>query len=451
MNTSNKSAQLVVLVAGLAILLAGSVAGAWPQAQLEPAARAFVAEMVAGKFDNAAARFDETMAKVMPAAKLAETWNTVLAQVGEYREITGAQQTETQGYQVVLLTTRFEKTSLFVRVVFDGQGRIGGLFFAPVQPPAVPWALPEYAHPHSFIERPVTVGMAPWELPGILTLPKGEGKFPAVVLVHGSGALDPDETIGPNKPFKDLAWGLASRGVAVLRYEKRNHKYAQGFAAMPNLTVRQETTEDAERAVDLLAAQPEIDPARIYVLGHSLGGMLAPRIAAAKKNLAGVIALAGNTRPIEVLIPEQVRFQAELDGQITDAEKARIEAVDAAVRQAVSPDLQPGDVVRMAGIAFPGSYLLDLRGYSPARVAADLPLRILVLWGEQDIQVRAADFDGWKKALAGKSNAVCKSYAGLSHLMTAVSSNSPAEYNKPGHVSAEVVSDIAAWILQQKN
>src|SRR5437868_1155092 len=74
----------------------------------------------------------------------------------------------------------------------------------------------------TFDEREVTVGKGEWELPGTLGLPKGSGPFPAVVLVQGSGPQDRDETMGVNKPFQDIAWGLASNGIAVLRYDKRN-------------------------------------------------------------------------------------------------------------------------------------------------------------------------------------------------------------------------------------
>lgn len=431
------------------ILLATTEAQA--QVNYEPAARAFVEEMAAGRFDAAMARLDETMTRVMPLAKLTETWQAVTGQVGEYREVLSARQVEVQGYQAVLLTTKFEKTNLIVRVVFDTQGRISGLFFAPAQPPA-PWAPPEYAQSNSFTERSVTVGQSPWELPGTLTLPKGSGKFPAVVLVQGSGSHDADETIGPNKPFKDLAWGLASRSVAVLRYEKRGHKYPKELAALPNVTVREEAVEDAQRAVDLLAQQPEIDPSRIFIVGHSLGAMLAPRIAAGKKNIAGLVLLAGNSRPLEVLIAEQVKYLAEADGQVTDAEKAQIEATDAAVCQITSPELKPSDTVKLFGASIPGSYFLDLRGYAPAQEVANLGLPLLILWGERDYQVRAADFEGWKKALANHKSAKRKSYPALNHLFIAgTGMSTPAEYAKAGHVAAEVIEDIAAWALEKKN
>ncbi len=79
---------------------------------------------------------------------------------------------------------------------------------------------PSYAHPERFQEQEVQIGHGKWVLPGTVSIPQSDGLFAAVLLVHGSGPHDLDETLPPNKPFRDLAWGLASQGIAVLRYEK---------------------------------------------------------------------------------------------------------------------------------------------------------------------------------------------------------------------------------------
>ena len=132
------------------------------------------------------------------------------------------------------------------------------------------------------------------------------------MLVHGSGPNDRDETLGPNKPFRDLAWGLADRGIAVLRYDKRTSVYGGKMAGNKNLTVREETIDDALLAVKLLRGRPDIDPKRIFILGHSLGGMVAPRIGADDPSLAGLIILAGATRPLPDVAREQLEYIASL-------------------------------------------------------------------------------------------------------------------------------------------
>ena len=158
--------------------------------------------------------------------------------------------------------------------------------------------------------------------------------MPAVILVHGSGPNDRDETIGANKPFKDLATGLASRGIAVLRYDKRTRVHGAKVAALTDFTVNQEVIEDVIEAVKALRAQPRIDPARVFVLGHSLGGMLVPRIATADPTIAGLIVLAGAARPLEEAIVAQSRYIAVADGTISPEEQQGIDQAAATRRRA---------------------------------------------------------------------------------------------------------------------
>ena len=179
------------------------------------------------------------------------------------------------------------------KVAVGADGKIVGLLIQPAQATQVP--APAVAEDANFSEREVMVGEGERALPGTLDMPKGDGPFPAVVLVHGSGAHDRDETIGPNKPFLDIARGLAAQGVAVLRYEKRSHVRPQDFAS-GNFGVDDETTNDAVLAVETLRQTAGIDPKRVFVLGHSQGGMMAPRIAMKDGNTAGLVLLAAPAR-----------------------------------------------------------------------------------------------------------------------------------------------------------
>ena len=163
-------------------------------------------------------------------------------------------------------------------------------------------------------------------MPGTLTVPNGKGPFPAIVLVHGSGPNDRDESIGANKPFRDLAYGLATHGIAVLRYDKRTHVHPEQFANIV-FTVKEETIDDALSAVALLRTTAHIDPTRICVLGHSLGGMLIPRIGLADNRVAGLIVLAGATMPLGDTMLRQVRYLAEAQGPITPEVQQQLDAI----------------------------------------------------------------------------------------------------------------------------
>jgi hypothetical protein len=190
---------------------------ALPAQDFQAQSKALAADLFARQLDKVTAQFTERMAAGIPTAKLATMIDDLLSKTGPFRGVAGTRAEMQQGYHVVFVTCQFEKASLDLRLVYDAAGKLAGMFFAPSSP-KVEWIAPDYAKQGAFQEREVVIGSGKWQLPGTLTLPQGAGPFPAVILVHGSGPHDRDETIGPNKPFKDLAWGLAGRGVAVLRY-----------------------------------------------------------------------------------------------------------------------------------------------------------------------------------------------------------------------------------------
>ena len=238
--------------------------------------------------------------------------------------------------------------------------------------------------PSTFREQDVSVGAATeWALPATLTLPTGTGPFPAVILVHGSGPNDRDETVGPNKPFQDLAWGLASQRIVVLRYDKRTRVYPGKVTELPNFTVKEETIDDVLAAVALLRKTQQIDQRRIFVLGHSLGGMLVPRIGIADQGIAGFIVLAGATRPLEDEWVRQFEYIYGLSGQLTSSQKAEIEGYKQ--QAARIKQLTPADVSSKERLLLiPPSYWLELRGYFPPEVARKLKQPMLILQGERD-------------------------------------------------------------------
>jgi dienelactone hydrolase len=295
------------------------------------------------------------------------------------------------------------------------------------------------------IEREITVGTAPLALPGLLTLPAGEGPFPLVVLVHGSGPNDRDETIGPNRPFRDLAHGLADRGVAVLRYDKRTRVYPMSFANRP-FTVREETVDDALAAVRLARSFPEVDPRRIVVAGHSLGGMLAPRIAAMDTALAGVVLLAGaSDESLPDMIDRQLAYLKTLEGADTAAIAAQERALAPGLARVRA--LTPADSADLTPlVGAPAAYWLDLAGYEPLEIARTLTIPLLVLQGERDYQTGNRGFTRWKAGLGTRRQVTFRLYAALNHLfMTGTGPGNPAEYGVPGTVAAEVIDEIAAW------
>jgi dienelactone hydrolase len=405
----------------------------------EAAARALIDHLVRGDVTAATSGFDATMAGALPPEKLGAVWQQIVGQVGAFEAVTGVETSRAGAHTTVLVTCRFARASLVAKVVTDAQGKVAGLFFVPAAS-AAPWAPPSYARPELFTERAVTVGASP-ALPGTLTLPKGSGRVPAVVLVHGSGPNDADESIGGAKVFKDLAWGLASHGVAVLRYVKRSRVAPTGI-----VTEKEEVLDAVRDAIALLRATPEVDPSRVFVVGHSQGGGLGPRIATENAGLAGLVVMAGNTRPLQDLVVDQTTYILSLAPEDPGRKQAVLSAH--ALKARLDDPALPADAeISVLGSApIKGSYFLAMRGPSPAEVAARLSLPILVLQGDRDYQVTAPDLDGWKRALSGKKNVAIKQYPRLNHLFIAGSGPSrPEEYAEPGHVDEEVVRDIATF------
>jgi dienelactone hydrolase len=442
----------------IALVLAAFAFGAQEPARLEDAltakARAFLSDLQKGDFVLAEKDFDPTMSKALGPDKLEALWTKQLpAQVGAFKTQGPARREEMQGYQIVLVTCEFEKATLDARVAFDKDGRIAGLFFVPPAP-AVKYEPPAYADPSKFTETEVTVGSGEWALPGTLTMPKGPGPFPGVVLVHGSGPNDRDESIGPNRPFQDIAWGLATRGIAVLRYDKRSKVYGQRIVADPKLeatmTVKDETIDDALTAAALLEKTKGIDPKRVFILGHSLGGYLMPRIALAARplHIAGFIIMAGLTRPLDDTILRQMEYIYGLAGpNISEEDKKKLAEIKADVAKIKAlTEADRGSTVKILG-AMP-AYWLDLRGYDPPEVAESVHKPILILQGGHDYQVTTEDFDNWKKALGGRKDVEFRLYPDLNHLFyESPGMATPLDYmQRHGSVAPVVIDDIAHWI-----
>lgn len=241
----------------------------------------------------------------------------------------------------------------------------------------------------------------------------GGDDAPLVVLVHGSGALDRDETVYTNKPFRDIAEGLAAKGIATLRYDKRTYIYRQPVASMDD-----ETILDALSAISLAHHYSR----RVYILGHSLGAMLAPLIAdRANGQLEGIIMMAAPARDMETVVREQFDYLLP-SGASAAYKEQQIENL----RKRSPHYLQP-------------------QGQTSA--AQRLLLPILILQGERDYQVSMQDFHLWESALQGKNNVRFRSYPRLNHLFAdGEGKSNPLEYQREGHVATYLIDDIAEFI-----
>jgi dienelactone hydrolase len=439
---------MALVVAAFMILCLQATAATSTQAPDATArARAALDLLLADDFAKLAEQFNQKMQAAMPVPRLAATWTQISRGVGPHRRCEQEPRVvEINDKRMVITRCEFERASIDIQFAFDTSGHISGLVFRPVLPAAAPYTPPSYATPASYLEEEVTIGSGEWALPGTLTLPAGTDRSPLVVLVAGSGPNDRDETIGATKPFKDLAVGLASRGIAVLRYDKRPHVYGARMAGLTRFTVREAVVDDVVEAVKVAGTHARIDPSRVFVLGHSLGGSLVPRIAASTPSVAGFIVAAGAARPLHEAMVEQVQYVAAADGTISPEEREtldRTRELAEAVHALRAGDAEAG---RRVG-NLPASYWLDLRGYDAPIAARHVRAPMLILQGERDYQVTMKEYERWRSALAGRADVTFRSYPALNHLFIAGTGPSlPAEYLRAGHVDQPVIADIVEWI-----
>ena len=292
-----------------------------------------------------------------------------------------------------------------------------------------------------------------YPLKGILTLPDNAAKpVPAVVFVHGSGSSNKDEKVGRLTPFRDLAEGLAARGIASVRYDKRSftHGFKMVLSKTP-ITVKEETIEDAVLAAELLRQDPRIDPENIFIIGHSMGGMLAPRIDAEGGNFRGLILMAGTPRKLEEVMVGQ--FGDMLPTTKGLARRVLQKQADQLTKQFAGlyelSDEEAKQVKLGGGTTL--YYFKEMGEHPASDYLTGLEKPLLICQGSKDFQVKLReDFGAYQELLKGKANVTFKLYEGLNHAFVPAVYGSIAmakkEYSVEQHIGPEVLEDLAEWI-----
>ena len=291
-----------------------------------------------------------------------------------------------------------------------------------------------------------------YPLKGMLTLPSGaERPVPAVVFVHGSGASNMDEKVGKLTPFKDLADGLAERGIASVRYDKRTFAHAFKLLREKDITVKTETIEDAILATEMLKNDPRIDRENVFIIGHSMGAMLAPRIDDKGGNYKGLIMMAGSPRKLEEIMIDQmedlVRSSKGLVQKIMKKQHAKFSAMFDGMY-----DLSDDDAKRKRiGGGATLYYFKEMGEHSAPEYLSKTKKPMLFMQGEKDFQATVErDFNAYKQLLSDRDNVEFRLYDNLNHaFVPSVHGNimlAKQEYGVEQHIGEVVISDIADWI-----
>jgi dienelactone hydrolase len=402
-----------------------------------------------GLFAELRERFAEPLRPMVAPETLQAAWASEVDPHGGVLAI-GTPTSEAAGPTMtsVRVPVELHDGSVTVVVMVHDSGAVAGLqLLAGIVEPER-WQAPGYADPSAYVEHDLVLGDGDLAVPATVTVPRGAERVPGVVLLAGSGPNDRDAKIVHNLPFRDLAWGLASRGIAVLRFDKVTFAHARAVAAKPSFTMTDEYVPDAVAAVAALQATPGVDPDRVFIAGHSQGGTVAPRVAYADPNVAGLILLAAGAQPMHWSAVRQLRYLAGLNPVTAELASKTLDVVTQQAAAVDGPDLAPDTPPDGLLFGLPAPYWLDVRSYDPVAAAVHLDLPILVLQGGRDYQATVADdLALWREGLAGRSDVTIRVFDADNHFFfpgTGVST--PAEYETVNHVDPDVIDTIIDWL-----
>ncbi len=407
-------------------------------------AQGVLEDLQAGNYEEVHAKFTSQLQEQLSVGALEEAWKS-LEQIGQLEEIIAIQVEQVQAFQVVVLTAMFPAVNIDINISFNTEGELAGLVFTMSEFQGE-YLVPPYVEEEKITEEKVEFGQDPWVISGKLTLPRGDGPWPVIILMGGSGPTDADGTMAANKPYRDIAWGLATEGIASLRFDKRTRIYQEKLATATDFTVHEEYIEDTLFALEFVRGLDTIDQDQIYLAGHSQGGMILPRVAVEAENVKGLIYLAAPARGLEDLMWEQYNYLAELEEEITSEIQAQLDMIAGHIDKIKDPDLSPETPAsQLMGIAAP--YWLDLRAYDQLETAAGLTQPMLFIQGGRDYQVTEEDFTMWKEVLGNRDDVLFTFFPDLNHIFHYGEGMAvPGEYLMVGHVEWEVLQEIIDWI-----
>lgn len=386
--------------------------------------------------------FKETHDTLSPLAKLQisldvleQGWKDTVADIGNYKSVREITEEASAKSTTVYVILDYDNSGIQVLFSYNINEKIDTLWinFAPYE---------SVVDDNFFEEIKISFGDNKNPIEGILTLPKNAKKPPVAILVHGSGNHDADETIGVNKPFRDLAYGLARKGIAVIRYKENIPNSFDEF------TIEDDSLNGASQAIKFAQSCGKVDTDNIIIVGHSLGGMMAPKIAADNKEIDGIVSLAGSPRRLEDIVLDQVKILNKADESITEAVyKLALAQANAQVKKIKELKESSAEII----LGYPASYWNSLNQINTPSIVKDLDIPIYIAQGSEDFQVYAdIDYIAWQELLKSKDNVTFRLYDNLNHLfMTTNGRMDVTEYNIKGTMEQKVIDDIAKWILKK--
>jgi alpha-beta hydrolase superfamily lysophospholipase len=375
--------------------------------------------------------------------QLSTLWEQLESTVGQYKEVKNVKTTSLDEGIKQKGLLQFEAGALEMALSTNAEGKISGLFISQLG-----YEAPEYAKNLGTGKKYTNFESHGYNIPGELVIPLECNECPLVVLVHGSGPNDKDETIGPNKVFYDLAMGLASKGVATYRYDKRSNIYPETLTGQFDLY--DETINDAVSALLHIQKDTSLHFGKYVMLGHSLGAYAMPLIADSLGDLInGAILFSGNSSRLEDLIDYQMEYLTSFDGEISKAEAKIIKENTERAQNIRTNDYTDSTSAELLLGYWPGKFWKGIDNYSPvSTLSANKKMPFFIMQGEKDYQIPMKEYEKWQEVVGTQPNVTMRSYPGLTHLFTPTQAerSSPQDYFSPNNVDFQVIWDMADWV-----
>lgn len=426
----------VIFCGALTSCVQGAETPAFSKEQAEEKAAVHCNMIIEGRYDELTQDMSTEMKSTLSTEQIKAAWEPIITSAGADLGEKTVDVTKKEGDTITVAThLKYENMGIKISTTYNTSGKLIGLFFSKTQNGD------NLVSTDLYTQEKIEVGE--YKLTGILTRPRDVENPPVVVMLQGSGQSDYDETISVLKPFRDIASDLAEKGIATIRFNKRYFQHPE--LASAKITVKDEYMEDIAAAIAL--AKEKVGE-NIYFLGHSLGGMSAPKIAQDNLSVKGIISLAGSPRGLEDIIYDQNKAAINAMETTKQQKDLLLKNVKKSVDEVKK--LKGDDGSSHFGTT--AGYWLSLKELDTLNISKSLTIPMLILQGSADFQVyKDKDFEYWKTQLKGKENASFKLYDGLNHMFMKSVYNgeaNTAEYDVPATVEKQVTEDIAQWIFE---
>ncbi len=421
----------------------------WVLAQDEPTcnnqADKLLYYLMHSQYDSTLVLFDDEMKKLFPVEQMYGFWESLEYTFGDFVELGEPEVSQEDSLCVVDIKIVFKRAKMKLRTAWHNN-LASGLFIVPDQ---VLYQPANYVNASKYYELKIKTAVKGFENDGILTMPSGVAKAPVVIIVGGSGPTDKDGSIGPNKPYRDIAEGLATRGIAVYRYNKRTVAHAKKMNK--DITVKEEYLTDLLTVIKQLKKQPGINANHIFILGHSQGGYLLPYFAKHAKNIKGYIGLAPGFKNMEDAIYKQLNYLKSISKNSADTLMLNKMLSYAGYMKTNLQKNTPADSL-MPGLT--ANYLLHLQSINPKNMVNYLTAKpLLILHAEKDYQVDEEDLELWVNYYGEICEFNAITVEAANHAFIKVNTTNayctPRDYQIPGNVDENVILLLEKWIKQK--